>query len=249
MDESLDVSKLGEPNLENFKSKGIFVHATYFKYLNKIRDKGLSRRDKAYIHLYSQLPNGAFNLPGHEKSPQILIYIDAAFAMQNGLTFYQCKTKKSVESELILSRGDPDGYIPARFFDRIVHISTDSTLLGHAEIKLMRDKWTQKEFERKQNASVVEAKKIDSMRATVDSTVALSTTKDAGEGVPGKNQLGNPRSSAKAKRTNIYLENLFQKKTDDQSKTDSLQSTSSDTKYRKARLKTVGGSRKKRICI
>ena len=105
------------------------IHGTYWKAWEKIRDLGLKRQPgKAYLDFHSgkidEMANDNFEelvkkfSSGSKNNCEVLIYIDLAKAIQNGIPFM-----KNITNGKVLSPGDNHMNIPPRYFVKAVHIS------------------------------------------------------------------------------------------------------------------------------
>lgn len=101
VDESLPVRELNEADLELIDSNGgTVVHATHFQHLNKIRDVGLSRMDKAYIHFFRRAPERRQCLPGQTKAPSVLVFLDVREAAAHGIRFFESTGDTKEDNEV-----------------------------------------------------------------------------------------------------------------------------------------------------
>ena len=101
VDECLPVRELNEADLELIDSNGgTVVHATHFQHINKIRDVGLSRMDKAYIHFFRQPPERRKCLPGHTKGPNVLVFVDVREAAAHGIRFFESTGDTKEDNEV-----------------------------------------------------------------------------------------------------------------------------------------------------
>lgn len=87
------------------------IHGTYTEVLPLIREQGLKRMARTHIHFAPALPeNGVIS--GMRGSADVVIYIDMAKAMQDGIQFYL------TSNQVILTAGI-DGCLPTRYIMRI----------------------------------------------------------------------------------------------------------------------------------
>jgi 2'-phosphotransferase len=87
------------------------IHGTYSEVLPLILEQGLKRMARTHIHFAPALPeNGVIS--GMRGSADIVIYIDMAKAMQDGIEFHLSS------NQVILTTGI-DGCLPPRYFMRI----------------------------------------------------------------------------------------------------------------------------------
>lgn len=87
------------------------IHGTYSEVLPLIREQGLKRMARTHIHFAPALPeNGVIS--GMRGSADVVIYIDMAKAMGDGIQFY-------VSSNQVILTAGIDGCLPPRYFMRI----------------------------------------------------------------------------------------------------------------------------------
>lgn len=96
---------------------GIAVHGTYYKCLKDIIKNGLSKMDRTHIHMCCS-DNNSQVISGMRSNCQVMIYIDVALALSNGIKFYLS------ENNVILSDGI-NGIIDKKYFDKVVDINTN----------------------------------------------------------------------------------------------------------------------------
>lgn len=89
------------------------IHGTYFDKWKVIRVQGLSRMKRNHIHF----AKGMDATSGFRRTAQILIYIDFAKAVHDGIQFYES------DNGVILSSGDSFGRIDAKYFKKVVSSS------------------------------------------------------------------------------------------------------------------------------
>ena len=61
---------------------------------------GLSRMDKAFIHLFRDTPPKGIRLKGHTKAPNILVYVDVLEAVKAGVRFFECTGSTGEDSQV-----------------------------------------------------------------------------------------------------------------------------------------------------
>ena len=94
-------------------------HGTYWRYLDAIMTKGLSRMRRQHIHM----AKGFFGevQSGYRKDCDVLISIDVEKSMrEGGLKFYESG------NGVVLSEGDNNGCIPAQYFKEIIDLASSS---------------------------------------------------------------------------------------------------------------------------
>ncbi|KAF6775548.1 hypothetical protein AHF37_05288 [Paragonimus kellicotti] len=89
------------------------IHGTYFKNWETIRTEGLKRMARTHIHFAPGETGEAGVISGMRASAEVLIYIDLAKAMQDGINFYLS------ENQVILSKGDANGCLPPKYFTAV----------------------------------------------------------------------------------------------------------------------------------
>ncbi|KAJ1930408.1 tRNA 2'-phosphotransferase [Tieghemiomyces parasiticus] len=90
------------------------IHGSYERNWPSIEVQGLKRMTRNHIHFAPDLPNANGVISGMRTSCDLLIYIDAAKAMGDGIRFYRSP------NNVILSEGI-DGVIPPQYFSQVVH--------------------------------------------------------------------------------------------------------------------------------
>lgn len=109
------------------------LHGTYFQCLDRILLEGLSRRQRNHIHFTTEkdclastnsmdraTPRGASNedattpTSALRSSVEVLIYINVALAMSEGLLFYRS------DNHVILCPGNADGFLLPRYFTDVL---------------------------------------------------------------------------------------------------------------------------------
>ncbi|EFA02080.1 tRNA 2'-phosphotransferase 1 [Tribolium castaneum] len=93
-------SYLNDPNVD-------VVHGTFFRNLDAIKRIGLSRMSRNHIHFTRDLAL-------IRKNVQVLIYIDVAKALSDGIKFYMSS------NGVILSPGNEKGILEPKYFWKIV---------------------------------------------------------------------------------------------------------------------------------
>jgi len=102
------------------------VHGTYLAAWPTIRTLGLSRMKRNHVHFASGLPGGVGPkvISGMRASAEVLVYVDAAKAMQLGVVFFVS------ENGVILTPGvGPQGTVPPEAFAQVIDAATGTDLL------------------------------------------------------------------------------------------------------------------------
>ncbi|GLE09157.1 hypothetical protein PINS_up020748 [Pythium insidiosum] len=91
------------------------IHGTYTKFWESIWETGLRRMTRNHIHMTSsEVPVGTV-VSGMRTSCDVLIYVDMALALQDGIPFYRSS------NNVILSPGaGDDGVIERKYFARVL---------------------------------------------------------------------------------------------------------------------------------
>eukprot|EP00038_Savillea_parva_P009223 m.182094 g.182094 ORF g.182094 m.182094 type:complete len:206 (-) comp15437_c0_seq1:1379-1996(-) len=91
------------------------VHGTYRDAWSKIQSLGLSPMRRQHIHLATALPKEEGVISGMRASSQVLIYIDVAAAMADGVPFFVSR------NGVILTPGHPDtSVLSPKYFSNVV---------------------------------------------------------------------------------------------------------------------------------
>merc|ERR1719498_1697424 len=110
----LDITEILDTN-----ALTLCVHGTYRKNLDAILKNGLSRMTRQHIHMAKGLFGEVKS--GYRRDCNVMISIDVEKAMkEGGLKFYEAG------NGVILSEGDENGCIPARYFKEVVDLTTSS---------------------------------------------------------------------------------------------------------------------------
>lgn len=93
------------------------MHGTYERHLESILKSGLSRETRRHIHLTPFQSNEKSVMSGFRSSCEILIHIDMAQAILNGIPFWMSS------NQVILTERDASGCIPPQYISRVEHRS------------------------------------------------------------------------------------------------------------------------------
>ncbi|RKO97075.1 hypothetical protein CXG81DRAFT_12874 [Caulochytrium protostelioides] len=88
------------------------IHGTTMQAWSIIEKEGLSRMKRQHIHFAAGLPSDDQVISGMRSSSSVLIWIDVAKSMADGLSFYRSA------NGVILSPGNADGIIAPCYFAR-----------------------------------------------------------------------------------------------------------------------------------
>lgn len=101
----------------------VVVHGTYLEAWELIKASGLSRMARTHIHFAVGLPGESGVISGMRKSAEVLVFVDLARALADGIPFFVSANK------VVLSPGaGSTGAIPAKYFQRVVHRETGRVL-------------------------------------------------------------------------------------------------------------------------
>lgn len=106
------------PKGEN-SAEGVVVHGTYKKAWDQIKKTGLSKMNRNHIHFAIGTPGESHVISGMRSSCQVLIYVDVAKALADGLDFFIS------ENNVVLSGGNADGFIPTTYFRAVLDAETN----------------------------------------------------------------------------------------------------------------------------
>lgn len=99
--------------------EAVVVHGTYRAAWKSIRTEGLNRMSRNHIHFAVGTPGQAHVISGMRTSAQVLIYIDLARAIADGLEFYLSA------NNVVLSPGNAEGLIPPAYFRAVLDADTE----------------------------------------------------------------------------------------------------------------------------
>ncbi|KJE92577.1 tRNA phosphotransferase 1 [Capsaspora owczarzaki ATCC 30864] len=91
----------------------IVVHGTYDAAWDLIKSQGLSRMKRNHIHFAVGLPGASGVISGMRSDVTVLIYLDVARALADGIPFFRSS------NNVILSPGLENGSIPAKYFSQV----------------------------------------------------------------------------------------------------------------------------------
>ncbi|KAL7125875.1 hypothetical protein ABFS83_14G145600 [Erythranthe nasuta] len=90
----------------------VCVHGTYKKNLESILEGGLNRMKRLHVHFSCGLPTDGEVISGMRRDVNVLIFLDARKALEEGMKLYISDNK------VILTEGF-DGVVPAKYFLKI----------------------------------------------------------------------------------------------------------------------------------
>ncbi|GAB1610811.1 tRNA 2'-phosphotransferase 1-like [Argonauta hians] len=103
-----------EPVLSPEKYPNV-IHGTYFSVWNSaIKTQGLSKMKRTHVHFAVGEPGESGVISGMRSSCQVMIYLNLALALKDGLKFYVS------ENNVILSKGDEHGFIRPKYFLKVI---------------------------------------------------------------------------------------------------------------------------------
>jgi len=106
----LDDAKLLTPLTE---APPVCVHGTYVEAWEIIKTQGLKRMNRQHIHFTDlKEKEGQDKVSGFRANAQVLIYLDAALAMADGIVFF-------VSSNGVILTEGIDGCVPPKYFKRV----------------------------------------------------------------------------------------------------------------------------------
>ncbi len=114
------------PN-DELKQMNIIIHGTNKSaWEDHIQHKGLNRMNRNHIHFAPGLPQTDGVISGMRKSCDIHIYINGALcaADDDNIQFY-----KSDNGVILTSGVNESGTLPCQFFQKVVNVKTNQTLL------------------------------------------------------------------------------------------------------------------------
>lgn len=94
------------------------VHGTYFSSWASIAVQGLSKMGRNHIHFAIGEPGEAGVISGMRRSAQVLVFIDLAAAIADGIDFYRSN------NDVILTPGDAKGFLAPKYFKQVIDART-----------------------------------------------------------------------------------------------------------------------------
>jgi len=113
----------------------VCVHGTYWKAWSQIKRTGLNKMARQHIHFSSKDFRSQDIISGMRGNCQVLVHVDMAKAMRDGLKFYISS------NEVILSEGQ-DGVIAPKYFSKVVEAQTGRTVSMDEDVVLESKKKT-----------------------------------------------------------------------------------------------------------
>jgi 2'-phosphotransferase len=98
------------------------VHGTYLEAWQFIREQGLCKMKRQHIHLATGVYGDQAVISGMRGNVQVLVYVDIAKAMQDGIAFH-----KSANG-VVLTEGNAEGYLLPKYFAKAINIATKEEL-------------------------------------------------------------------------------------------------------------------------
>jgi 2'-phosphotransferase len=100
-------------------SEGIVVHGTYRNAWKSIKKQGLSKMTRNHIHFAVGTPGESHVISGMRSSCQVLVYVDIAAALADGVDFFLS------ENHVVLSGGNAEGFILPKYFKAVLDADTN----------------------------------------------------------------------------------------------------------------------------
>jgi 2'-phosphotransferase len=109
IDEDLLLEEVSDPSLIP-----ICIHGTYDRFMEAIMRDGLKRMGRTHIHMAAGLPHEVHS--GARKNVEVLIYVDVALAMADGIKFFRSR------NGVILTAGlaECEGVLPSKYFEKVI---------------------------------------------------------------------------------------------------------------------------------
>lgn len=111
---SIEVPDLELEPIISDENYPIVIHGTYYKCWQSIRQQGLNRMTRTHMHFAAGLPGESGVISGMRSTCDLVIYIDMAKALADGITFF-CSA-----NNVILSQGNKQGVILPKYFQKVV---------------------------------------------------------------------------------------------------------------------------------
>ena len=115
---SVEVKDLELEEISHPSDISAVVHGTYSKFWPSIKAEGLKRMNRTHVHFAPGEPGESEVISGMRGSCDILIFLDLALALQDGLKFYRSR------NNVLLCPGNEDGIISPKYFDKVIHRKT-----------------------------------------------------------------------------------------------------------------------------
>ncbi|XP_020619032.1 tRNA 2'-phosphotransferase 1-like isoform X2 [Orbicella faveolata] len=99
------------------------IHGTYRDCWEPIKTQGLSRMSRNHIHFAPGEPGEEGVISGMRSSCEVVVFIDLKKALSDGFKFYRSS------NNVILCPGNEQGFLPPKYFERVVQIRPRKELL------------------------------------------------------------------------------------------------------------------------
>ncbi|CAF4488076.1 unnamed protein product, partial [Rotaria sp. Silwood2] len=125
----IDMREITDPN--EYRT---VLHGTYMRHWPSIRDKGLSKMNRTYIHFAPGLPKQSGVISGMRSNAELYIYIDMKKALKDGFKFFVSN------NNVILCPGNENGFIPACYFRFVENRHGEQLPLPTESLKTKKNK-------------------------------------------------------------------------------------------------------------
>lgn len=102
----------------------VVCHGSYYEAWPLIQKSGLSRMSREHVHFSAFEPDSKATISGMRTSCEIVIYIDMAAAMRDGIKFYKSS------NIVILTDGNATGLVPFKYFTKVIDLATQQDILN-----------------------------------------------------------------------------------------------------------------------
>ena len=103
----------------------VVVHGTHHAVWPSIAAQGLSPMGRQHVHLATGYSHEGGVVSGMRRSAEVIVYVDVIAAIREGIPFFLS------QNGVILTPGDASGYLPPRFFARVLNVRTGRPLDGY----------------------------------------------------------------------------------------------------------------------
>jgi 2'-phosphotransferase len=110
---SIEVKDLELTPIKDASKYPIVVHGTYHDAWQKIKVSGLNKMSRTHIHMAIGEFGSANVISGMRRSCEVLVYVDIAKAMDDGIEFFQSA------NGVILTAGD-NGVLSTKYFKHVL---------------------------------------------------------------------------------------------------------------------------------
>lgn len=98
------------------------VHGTYLKFWPQIKSEGLCCMNRKHIHFAKGTFTDTTVVSGMRRDVDLHIFVKLKEALDDGLKFFES------ENGVILTPGNADGFLPTKYFDKVIKVHSGESI-------------------------------------------------------------------------------------------------------------------------